>query len=407
MNRPPDPEGYHRTVHTGRSHLGAEPSGRLRILLVIKGLATGGAERLLVDTVAAGDRDHFEYEVSYILDQSNSLVGQLTELGIPVHSLGCHHNADLRWMARLRTLVSRGNFDVVHFHLPYPAALGRLALATIPRSRRPAIAYTEHSVWDKMAVLVKAVNRAGIGLDQALIVVSDPCFDALPPALKPRAQVLVHGVNLAATDRLLGRQDEIRAEVRQELQVPDESLLVLTVANLRSEKGYDLLVAGVRLALDQELPIHVVAVGWGPIEADVRSWVHDAGLDDHLVLLGPRDDVLRLMVGSDLFVLASHQEGLPVVLMEATGAGLPIVATRVGGVPQVLTDDVDGLLVPPGDATALAAALARLANEPETRNRLAAAARERSRIFDVSEAARTIEGIYETIAPARTERGSP
>ncbi len=364
------------------------------MLLVIKCLGTGGAERLLVDSVAMGDHERFSYEVAYVLDEQNGLVPELEAGGTPVHALGCHHNADLRWMLRLRRLVARGGYDVVHFHLPYTAALGRLAVATLPSGRRPAIVYTEHSVWDKMAVLIKGVNRAGVGLDSALIVVSPAAQEALPAALRPRAQVIVHGVDLSRTADLLADRDQIRAEVRRELRVPEGELLALTVANLRPEKGYDLLIETAGRIDRSGLPVHFAAAGRGPLEADVAGQIATQGLQGRLDLLGPREDVLRLLAAADLFVLPSHQEGLPVVLMEATSAGLPIVATAVGGVPQVLTDGVDGLVVPPGNAEAMVAAITRIVEDEELRTRLARGAAARSAMFDVSAASRQIEGIY-------------
>ncbi len=104
------------------------------------------------------------------------------------------------------------------------------------------------------------------------------------------------------------------------------------------------------------------------------------------------------MAGSDAFVLASRQEGLPVTLMEATSLGLPIVATRVGGVPQVLEHEVNALLVPPNDPGALLEAMARLATDPDLRDRLGRQARLRSSMFDVGQASRAVGDIYRQMA---------
>src|SRR5271156_264217 len=129
---------------------GSAPASKLRILLVIKCLGFGGAERLLVDMVARGDRHSFEYEVAYVLAAEHALVPDIVSTGTPVHGLEGRGNSDLRWMGRLRRLIVDGRFDVVHFHLPYTAALGRLVVASLPSGRRPAVVYTEHSLWNKM-----------------------------------------------------------------------------------------------------------------------------------------------------------------------------------------------------------------------------------------------------------------
>lgn len=124
------------------------------------------------------------------------------------------------------------------------------------------------------------------------------------------------------------------------------------------------------------------------------------GLDGWFQFLGERDDVLRLLVGSDIFVLPSHNEGLPVALMEATSASLPIVASEVGGIPQVITDGVHGLLVHPGRPPELAAALERLASDPPLRLALGQGAKHQSAMFDVTSASREVEAIYRRVAPA-------
>ena len=111
--------------------------------------------------------------------------------------------------------------------------------------------------------------------------------------------------------------------------------------------------------------------------------------------------MLRLLAGADAFVLASHHEGLPVALMEATSVGLPIVASRVGGIPQVLQDESEAILVPPGEPAALAQAMKRLASDPELRDRLGRQAKLRSSMFDIAEANRAVGDIYLQVAGSR------
>jgi glycosyltransferase involved in cell wall biosynthesis len=206
--------------------------------------------------------------------------------------------------------------------------------------------------------------------------------------------MVVHGVDLSRSDSLVARRTDVRASVRSELGISDDEVLFVTVANLRPEKGYDVLLDAARRIADRKLPIRIASVGRGPQGALLHARHVDLNLGDRFQFLGQRDDVLRLLAGADAFVLASRQEGLPVVLMEATSVGIPIVATSVGGVPQVLTHEVDALVVPPDDPTALAEAMARLALDPELRVRLGRQAKVRSSMFDISEASRTVGEIY-------------
>ncbi len=348
------------------------PTDPLRVLWVIKCLGYGGAERLLVDMVAAGDRSRFDYEVAYVLRDKDALVPFIESEGTPVHSLGARHDADLRWMRSLRRLLHRAYYDVVHFHLPYTAALGPAGRGS--RCRRPTgPGWSTPSTASGTGHPGSAKPSSGSPwvMSQRLVTVSRG-----RPGRPPRAAAatITHGRprcrSLPSPTRLWLTGRAVRAAVRAELGVDDGELLFITVANLRSREG-------VRRAARCS-PDHCRSQAPGPhggSRAGAPRWVlharHiDLGLGDQFQFLGEREDVLRLLAGSDAFVLASRHEGLPVVLMEATSVGLPIVATDVGGVPQVLTDEVDSLIVPSGDPEALADAIGRLALDPGLRERL-------------------------------------
>jgi glycosyltransferase involved in cell wall biosynthesis len=369
------------------------------VLLVIKGLGYGGAERLLADTVAARDRARFDYEVAYVLAAQDALVPSLVASGVPVHSLGATANSDLSWMARLRSLLTARRYDIVHTHLPYPATLGRLVVASLPAGRRPAVVYTEHSMWDKMALGLRPVNRATIGLDDRLLVVSEAARQALPRRLRSRAQVVIHGIDRAPLRRLEDQRAELRRDVRDELAVPEGQLLALTVANLRPEKGYDVLLRAARMVTDRGAPVRFAAAGLGPLDRELADQRSELELGPRFVFLGRRLDVPRLLCGADLFVLASRQEGLPVSVMEAASLGVPLVVTAVGGLPRTFTDGTDALVVRSEDPRALADAVVRLAGDPGLRSHLADGARRRADLFDVARSAAEVEAVYDEVSP--------
>jgi glycosyltransferase involved in cell wall biosynthesis len=367
------------------------------VLLAIKTLGPGGAEHLLAGLVGSSDDDSFEYEVAHVLAHSDTLVPAIRARGVPVHSLGAVSNLDWRWLVAFRKLLVAGDFDIVHFHLPFTAALGRPVVETLPSRARPITLYTEHSLWNKVSPLVKAMNRATISRDRGLIAVSDAAYAALPRPLQQRARVVVHGVDLDASHAMADRRDEVRESIRAELGVPPGDLLAVTVAGLRSEKGYDVLLQTARRLADRGVPVRFAAAGGGPLEKELAERQGELGLEGRFRFLGHRDDALALMTAADVFVLPSHQEGLPVVLMEATSVGTPIVATAVGGVPQVITDGVTGLVVPPGRPDLLADALERLSSDPELRDRLGKQAATDSTRFDIARARADIEQIYRQI----------
>jgi glycosyltransferase involved in cell wall biosynthesis len=314
-----------------------------------------------------------------------------------VHDLGATGNSDLLWALRLRKLLAEGHYDIVHFHLPYSAAIGRLIVRSLPKRSRPAVVYTEHSLWPETATPIRILNRATIGLDDGLIAVSDASRRALPTPLRERAEVIVHGIDLSAAPEMLRRKEEIRSSVRSEFGLEDDELLVLTVANLRAEKGYDVLLTAADDLVRRSVPVRFVTAGQGELETEMKARHRELGLGGRFVFCGPRSDVMRLMTGSDIFALPSHHEGLPVTLMEASSVGLPIVATSVGEIPAIFQDGESALLVPPGKPDLLAQALDRAISDESLRSRLGKGALAESVRFDVATAARRVEELYREI----------
>jgi glycosyltransferase involved in cell wall biosynthesis len=386
----------------GRGELGVDGAGadsprRTRVLVLIKCLGYGGAERLLVDMIRQGDRTRFDYEVAYVLAAEDALVPELKDSGVTVHSLGARGNFDLGWTLRLRAILRRGEFDVIHSHLPQSATLGRLVAWTLPPRQRPGLVYTEHSMWNKMAVALKVLNRATIGLDDRLLVVSEAARRSLPRKLQGRARVLTHGIDLEQVRSFLAARLQLRHAVREELAIPEGMLLALTVANLRPEKGVDVLLRAARLTVDSGVPVRFAVVGRGPLHNHLVEQHAALELGDQLRFLGQRSDVLRLLAAADMFVLPSRHEGLPVALMEAMGMGVPLIVTAVGELRRVLVDHSDALVVPAERPHALAEAVAEMTTNPALRARLAAASLERGALFDVSMSTSTVESMYEEL----------
>jgi glycosyltransferase involved in cell wall biosynthesis len=367
----------------------------VRVLWLLKGLGPGGAERLLVEHAAVGDRDAFTYEVAYVLDWKQHLVPELESLGVRTHCLGVSRETDLRWVTRLATLLRRGRYDVVHAHSPLPAAVGRvLVRAVVPRSRRPAFVTTEHNRWPSYQRATRTADDLTFGLDAASFAVSAEVRDSISARWRDRVEVLQHGVDVT---RVRASTSE-RASVRAELGVRDGDVLALTVANLRRTKNYPGLLEAARLVLADDARVRFAAAGQGPMEAEIRNQLDALTLDDRFQLLGYRDDATRLLAGADLFVLASDHEGLPVTVMEALTLGVPVVATAVGGIPEVVRDGENGLLVPPGNPRALADAITR-ASDPELHARLAAGAAETGDRFSSRTAVDRLETTYRALTP--------
>ena len=361
-----------------------------RILLLIKGLGRGGAEQLLVGAAPHLDRTRFRYEVAYLLPSKDALAGDLMRHGLPVTCLGGGVRA--AWTLRLRSLVREHAVDLVHAHLPYAAIGARLARggATGPR-----LVYTEHNVWRSYRPATYWANLLTFGRNDYVFAVSEEVRSSIryPVSLRwrrrPPVETLYHGLDPGALI-----QSATADGVREELGIPARAPVVGTVANFRREKGHQHLLRAAVL-VRRELPdVRFVLVGQGPLEQAVRAQARALELDDTVLFAGFRRDVPRVVAATDLFVLSSLHEGLSIALMEAMALGKPSVVTSVGGVPEQVEHNRQGLLVPPADPSTLADGILRVLKDTALGDRLGRAAERRAADFDIRTAVRRTEEVY-------------
>ncbi len=365
-----------------------------RVLVLIKGLGRGGAEQLLVSAAPHLDRQRFAYRVAYMLPHKDQLVEELHARGVATTCLG-----DAGMVAvprRLRRLVRQEQIDVVHVHSPVAAAMARTAL---PRTG-PPIVYTEHNVWARYHPATRAANALTYGRNAWVFTVSDEVRRSLGAGPWPTrghaalpVETLYHGPEPVGSG-----EPDASDRIRAELGVPRDAPLVGAVGNLKTHKGYGFLLEAAARVVRRIPDARFVVVGQGPLEAALRRQRDELGLQDHVTFTGYRADAPTLAGAFDVFVMSSLQEGLSIALLEAMARGRPVVVTRVGGLPEVVRDGVDGLLVPPRDVDAMADALLRLVRDPQLRARLGTAARARAAGFDIRTAVARMETVYEAVA---------
>lgn len=372
----------------------ASDPGAVRVLSLIKGLGPGGAEQLLLLTTTVTDPERVTHRVAYLRRDKTHLVPEFESRGIVPVRLGAG-SGRLGMLRELRFEISQA--QVVHVHSPVPAAIARVVARTLPRSRRPPVVSTEHNEWTSHRWPTRLANALTTGLDTQHWAVSDQVRATVWRPWRGGYQVLVHGIDTTAAAPEPGDRPRLRAE----LAVGEDELLVVTVANLRRNKDYPNLLRAARIALDSEPRLRFAAIGQGPLTHEITALRDDLGLSERFALLGFRRDVPHVLAAADLFVLASAHEGLPVAVMEAFVAGLPVVATGVGGLPGQVREGIEGRIVPPGDPAALAQALVTLAQEEDKRLRMARAARARATDYDIRRAVRELNAAYEELARRR------
>jgi glycosyltransferase involved in cell wall biosynthesis len=364
------------------------------VLLVTKGLGRGGAERLLVSGIGHLDRSRFHVEVAYLLPWKEALVADLQALDVPVHLLASRRAFDLRWTFGLRRLVQERQIDLVHTHMPFVGIGARLVVAR----RGARLVHTEHNLWSRYRLPTRIGNMLTIGRNRTVIAVSSAVAASMHvpawlPVRLPPIEVVRHGADLAS----VRAGDDARAAGRALLGLSPGERAIGCVGNFTAKKDHHTLLRAFASLAATYPELRLVLVGSGPLEAELRAEVGALGLGPVVVFTGMRDDVSELLPAFDVFVLSSRYEGLPIALLEAMATGVPSVATRVGGIPEVVTDGVDGLLIEPGEPDEIVKAVDRILGDPALAAQLGANAASRSAEFDLASAVGRTQAIYDEV----------
>ncbi|MBJ6984071.1 glycosyltransferase [Luteimonas sp. MC1750] len=343
------------------------------ILHVVDSLETGGLERVVVD-LAIAQRDHGHRVAVFSLTDTAGLGPELEAAGIPVMAGGKRAGLDLGLLSRLRGAMDAHGADIVHSHNFVPSYQAALALA--PRLRaRAALVNTCHNMGGRLArprlrllyrlSLTRTARVAGVGRQVAEHLVAS----GLAPAA--RVSAVRNGVPLPPAST-----SATRSRARAALGLPADALVVACVGRLVALKNHRLLLGQVPELATTFPRLHVVLLGDGPERAALERQAQALGIAERVLFAGTRRDVPKLLPGVDVFALPSLTEGLSIALLEACAAGLPVVASDVGGNPEIVRHGRTGLLVPVDDGDALRAALLRILGDRPLRLALGLAARE-------------------------------
>jgi glycosyltransferase involved in cell wall biosynthesis len=355
---------------------------RLRITHVTWGLDVGGLEKLLVEFARHADRTRFDLHF-VSLTTRGALAADLELLGWPVTALEEPGGLQPGLVLRLAQLFRGLRTDLVHTHDDRPLLYGGAA-ARLARVRR--VIHTRHGQKARISRRQVLLFRLAARMADRVVCVSDDAASlTVREGVSPRRVCTIrNGIDL----------------VQFACTGPAENGPVVTVARLSPEKDLATLVHAAALVARVRPSFRLEVAGDGICMPELRRLTAELGLEKHVRWHGAVRDVPALLGRAALFVLPSVEEGISLALLEAMARGLPTVATRVGGNPEVVVDGETGLLVPARDPEALARALLRLLDDPETRLRLGAAGRQRVEMqFDV----RRMVAAYETLYLAGTE----
>ncbi len=372
----------------------------LRVLLLIDSMRMGGAERITVALLPHFDRERVTPIICTLHKRRESpLANQLGD--VLRLDLGARRLLDPGAIRRLLQIIRTQQIDLIHAQLQDATIFGAIAHQ---RLGVPMIV-TRHLMVDDTSTrrrLLRAVLERFVIRHTAarIITVSDAAQAAYSQAIKcpaSRFQTIYNGIDL---ERFSPADD--KTILRRNLNLPIAGPLVTMVGVIRPGKGHEVAINAARLLPD----IHLLLVGDGmdKYRAELEAQARD--LPDRVHLLGQRLDIPDILRASDLLILPSENEALPTVLIEAGATALPVIATQVGGVPEVVRDGETGILIPPRDPQALADAIRRLVDDPTLASALGRCAYDHVRgLFTLDHQAEATTTLYETVVARSGYRG--
>jgi glycosyltransferase involved in cell wall biosynthesis len=383
----------------------------LHAIRTVDARQTGGAEELLLLlSPALRKRGRFDPAIMLLrkpdptADPAKDFSNRARLLGMDVLSL---QQMKMRpgW---LRALPRRMGISIIHMHGQRANYFVWLMRRLFPRAwgRVPLVA-TVHG-WVQDNFVRKVVTRLEFmtlrDCDHVITVSEQQCRTLLGKGFKPnRVSVVRPGIPYLASGERHAATSHERAAARARWGLPEDAYVITAVGRLSTEKRFDLYLE-MCAALVQQLPgSRFLLVGGGKQEANLRTLASTLGLDDRLTFTGLTREMESVYAATDLLALTSDTEGTPHVLLEAMGSGIPVVSTSVGGIPEFITHEEHGLLVPPGNRDALVNAVMRIHDDTTLASRLLAGGSAVAAEFTVDRMAEGVEKVYAKVLGRRSE----
>jgi len=388
---------------------------KIRVLNVLHSFGRGGAETLLLSLLNTHDKVNFEWAVCGLFQSTRpSILSEFKGKGIkyynintpswkmslshPIKSLGQYIDLSTKFLDVCKDFHP----DVIHSHLFMPSFVSNILFAhtnvgLVTTFHNTVFAGGIYKYWlQKLSVL--HARPVCIGCSEAATM-ANLANGMIPKSLSISVP---NGVNTHDFD-----PEHVSLPENNPFAERPDCLHILQVGNLESRKGYEYTIKAAEILKNKDIPILICCAGIGIERENYERQAQQAGVIDNIRFLGPRKDVKNLLKAADLFIMPSLYEGLSIAMLEAMSMGLPVVASSVGGAPEVIEDGKSGILIDPGDAEALASQIILLADNKELRKQIGEKARVRViSKYSLRSQASTLENIYHTVVKKKTKKRS-
>lgn len=375
---------------------------RVRIMILIYQLGYGGAQRLILDVVRHINRDRFEIIVA-MMGGRRDLNDDFGKLGVEVVDFGAHSKFDFLALMRFYNFLRCRSIDILHAHLPYSGmisrVLGRFA-------RIPAIVYTEQNVDASHHPLTRIGNHLTLQMSDVFTAITRGVEKSFFPDSEQLSEegwnrgrrhfTIYSGVDIGKIDVAVKGLNV--AKKRAELNLSPDNFNMVCAARLHPIKGHVYLIEAMREIKRIHSNVHLLLLGDGILESQLKRLTIDLGLEDTISFLGYRRDTYEIMGCADCFVLPSLYEGFGVVLAEAMALSIPVISTAIPAVREVVEDGCTGLLVSPRNSDVLATAIIRLIEQPDLRREFGRKGRKRvEALFSIESVTAQYELLYDLV----------
>jgi glycosyltransferase involved in cell wall biosynthesis len=369
---------------------------RIKILHLVEDLKIGGLERVIESIVTGLDKDRYDAEV-WCLAYGGEIAEELIDMGVSVKILGMKSYYNPLSLVALSRLMRKEKIEILHTHGYFASTFGRLAaiLAGVP-----VIITHVHSTYYGYSKRNLLIERFLSFFTDKIVCVSvavQKFVLEVEGINEKKTLVIYNGV------KELGVREAKLDVSRKSFDISDSNIVVITVASLTPHKGHGVLIDAMHILSQEYQSLRFLIVGDGPLRNDLAEYVKKLDLTQNIVFTGLKRDIYSLLRLSDIFVLPSlEREGLGIAIIEAMACGLPLAGTRLGGIPEVIEENVNGFLVTPGDPEELAVAIEKLISDKIARERMGQMGRLiYEKKFTVTKMTESIGSLYDELIERR------